>query len=116
MGSWRNPENQEGHLCLLSIGISSPDTQVTCICSIAAAHTRSRTCAILCVWEPVCETQLVVRMMNKDDVIPVVQDDTLIYQRSGRDERLQVGTPAWHAWLSTVRSFAFRSASGTFTA
>jgi predicted ATPase/DNA-binding CsgD family transcriptional regulator len=55
-------------------------------------------------------------MKTEDDVIPVVQEETLIYQRSGRDERVLVGTSAWYAWLSTARSFAFRSASGTFTA
>src|SRR5712691_11909091 len=48
--------------------------------------------------------------------MPVVQDDTLIYQRSGQDCRLPVGTPDWYAWLSTARTFAFRSAFGTFTA
>lgn len=54
-------------------------------------------------------------MKNKDDAIPVVQGDTLIYQRGGQDCRLSVGTPAWYAWLSTSRTFAFRSAFGTFT-
>jgi hypothetical protein len=55
-------------------------------------------------------------MRNKDDTLPVVQGDTLIYQRGGQDYRLPVGTPAWYGWLSTVRTFAFRSAFGTFTA
>src|SRR5438105_13346411 len=48
--------------------------------------------------------------------MPVVQDDILIYQRSGQDCRVPVGTPAWYAWLRTARTFAFRSAFGTFTA
>ena len=68
------------------------------------------------VWEPAYETQLVRRMKNKGEAIPVVQDETLSYQRSGQDEHLLVGTPAWNAWLSTARSFAFRGALGTFTA
>ncbi len=68
------------------------------------------------VWEPVCETQLVMRMKIKDDAIPVVQGETLIYQRSGQDERLLVGAPIWYSWLSTARSFAFRSTLGSFTA
>ncbi len=55
-------------------------------------------------------------MRNKDDTLPVVQGDTLIYQRGGQDYRLPVGTPAWYGWLSTARTFAFRSAFGTFTA
>src|SRR5215469_14605632 len=68
------------------------------------------------VWEPVCETQRVMRMKNQAEAIPVVQDETLSYQRSGQDEHLLVGTPAWYAWLSTARTFAFRGAMGTFTA
>jgi len=48
--------------------------------------------------------------------MPVVQGETLLYQQDGQDERLSVGTPAWYAWLSTARTFAFRSAFGTFTA
>src|SRR2546428_10251060 len=55
-------------------------------------------------------------MRNKDDTIPVVQGDTLLYQRSGADYQLPVGTPAWYGWLSTARTFAFRGAFGTFTA
>ncbi len=51
-----------------------------------------------------------------EQAMPVVQDDILIYQRSGQDCRLPVGTPDWYAWLSTARTFAFRSAFGTFTA
>jgi len=53
---------------------------------------------------------------NKNDAIPVVQGETLIYQQGGQGYRLLVGTPAWYAWLSTARTFAFRSAFGTFTA
>jgi hypothetical protein len=57
-----------------------------------------------------------MRMKNKVETIPVVQDETLSYQRCGRDEQLLVGTPAWYAWLNTSRTFSFRGASGTFTA
>ena len=57
-----------------------------------------------------------MRMRNNDNAIPVVQGDTLIYQRGGQDYRLSVGTPAWYAWLGTVRTFAFGSAFGNFTA
>jgi predicted ATPase/DNA-binding CsgD family transcriptional regulator len=57
-----------------------------------------------------------MRKKNMGDVIPVVQGENLTYQRSGQDERLLVGTSAWYTWLGTARSFAFRSAWGTFTA
>jgi hypothetical protein len=57
-----------------------------------------------------------MRMRNNDDAMPVVQGETLTYQQGGQDYRLSVGTPAWYAWLSTARTFAFRSAFGTFTA
>src|SRR5260370_11315904 len=68
------------------------------------------------VWELLCWKHLVRSMRNKDDTLPVVRGDTLIYQRGGQDYRLPVGTPAWYGWLSTERTFAFRSAFGTFTA
>ena len=55
-------------------------------------------------------------MRNHEQSMPVVQDTILIYQRGGQDERIQVGTPAWYDWLNTARTFAFRSAMGTFTA
>src|SRR6266849_2412538 len=55
-------------------------------------------------------------MKNKANTIPVVQGDTLLYHRDGQDYQLPVGTPAWYGWLSTARTFAFRSAFGTFTA
>ena len=55
-------------------------------------------------------------MSNQKQAMAVVQDDTLLYQRDGRDCRLTVGTLAWYAWLSTATAFAFRSEVGTFTA
>jgi predicted ATPase/DNA-binding CsgD family transcriptional regulator len=55
-------------------------------------------------------------MSNHEQAMPVVQDDILIYQQDGQDDRLPVGTPAWYAWLSIARTFTFRSAFGTFTA
>jgi hypothetical protein len=57
-----------------------------------------------------------MNMRNHEQTMPVVQDAILIYQHGGQDEQLQVGTPAWYAWLNTARTFAFRSALGTFTA
>jgi predicted ATPase/DNA-binding CsgD family transcriptional regulator len=57
-----------------------------------------------------------MNMREHEQAIPVVQGDTLIYQQGGQDYRLLVGTPAWYAWLSTARAFAFRGAFGTFTA
>jgi predicted ATPase/DNA-binding CsgD family transcriptional regulator len=48
--------------------------------------------------------------------VPVVQNDTLIYQKDGQDYRLEVGTPGWYAWLVTATTFAFRSEVGGFTA
>ncbi len=57
-----------------------------------------------------------MRMKDKKDAIPVVQDDTLTYWQGGQDHRLSVGTPAWYTWLGTARAFAFRNAFGTFTA
>src|SRR5947207_15274073 len=67
------------------------------------------------VWELLFRT-LVMRMKDENKVKPLVEDETLTYQHGGRDERLPVGTPAWYSWLSTARTFAFRSALGTFTA
>src|SRR5215472_1052496 len=55
-------------------------------------------------------------MSNHEQTMPVVQEDILTYQQDGQDDRLPVGAPAWYAWLSTARSFAFRSAFGSFTA
>jgi predicted ATPase/DNA-binding CsgD family transcriptional regulator len=55
-------------------------------------------------------------MSNYEQAMPVVQEDTLLYQRNGQGRRLTVGTPAWYAWLSTATTFAFRSEVGTFTA
>ena len=68
------------------------------------------------VWELLFENQPMMNMRNHEQSMPVVQDAILIYQHGGQDERLQVGTPAWYAWLNTARTFAFRSALGTFTA
>src|SRR5260221_10757410 len=67
------------------------------------------------VWELLCWKHLVRSMRNKDDTLPVVQGDTLIYQRGGQDYQLPVGTPAWYGWLSQVRPFPFRSPFGTST-
>ena len=55
-------------------------------------------------------------MSNYDQSMPVVQDETLLYQKDGQDHRLLVDTPAWYAWLSTATTFAFRSEVGVFTA
>ena len=57
-----------------------------------------------------------MRMKDKNEAMPVVQGETLTYWQDGQDHRLPVGTPAWYAWLSTARTFAFGSAMGTFTA
>src|SRR6266496_2889443 len=55
-------------------------------------------------------------MSNPDQAMPVVHENTLLYQKQGQTCRLTVGTPAWYAWLSTATTFAFRSEVGTFTA
>jgi predicted ATPase/DNA-binding CsgD family transcriptional regulator len=47
---------------------------------------------------------------------PLVQDDTLIYQRDEQVQTLVVGMPAWYAWLQTATTFAFTNDRGTFTA
>jgi hypothetical protein len=60
--------------------------------------------------------RLVMSMGNDEQAMPVVQEDTLLYQKNGQACRLTVGTSAWYAWLSTATTFAFRSAIGTFTA
>lgn len=57
-----------------------------------------------------------MRMKNKNPAVPVVHTNTLSYQQDQQDMRLQVGTAAWYAWLSTTHVFAFRSMFGTFTA
>jgi predicted ATPase/DNA-binding CsgD family transcriptional regulator len=67
------------------------------------------------VWE-LFSGNLVMRMKDENGAMPVVQAETLIYWQDGQDHRLPVGTPAWYAWLNTARTFAFRSALGTFTA
>ena len=68
------------------------------------------------VLEPLSWNHLVMSMSNPEQAKPVVQEDTLFYQRNGQACRLTVGTPAWYAWLSTATTFAFRSKVGTFTA
>src|SRR6266487_3665312 len=45
-----------------------------------------------------------MNMKEHEQAMAVVQDDTLIYQQSGQDERLPVGTPDWYAWLHTART------------
>src|SRR5215831_18547393 len=57
-----------------------------------------------------------MNMRDHEKAFLVVQDDTLTYQQGRQDNWLSVGTPAWYAWLSTARTFAFRSVFGTFTA
>src|SRR5437879_4048108 len=57
-----------------------------------------------------------MRMKNKNPAVPVVHTNTLSYQQDQQNMRLQVGTAAWYAWLSTTHVFAFRSMFGTFTA
>lgn len=47
---------------------------------------------------------------------PTVRGATLVDSRSGKDEFLAVGTPAWYAWLATASSFTFQSDSGSFLA
>src|SRR5258708_10580471 len=68
------------------------------------------------VLEPLSWNRLEMHMSNQKQAMPVVQEDTLLYQRNGQACRLTVGTPAWYAWLSTATTFAFRSEVGTFTA
>src|SRR5260370_39865561 len=65
------------------------------------------------VWELLCWKHLVRSMRNKDDTLPVVRGDTLIYQRGGQDYRRRVGTPAWYGWGSTRRPFALSGGFGT---
>src|SRR5215831_14890092 len=57
-----------------------------------------------------------MNMRDHEKAFLVVQDDTLTYQQGRQDNWLSVGAPAWYVWLSTARSFAFRSAFGSFTA
>jgi predicted ATPase/DNA-binding CsgD family transcriptional regulator len=66
--------------------------------------------------EPQSWQKLVMSMSNNDNSIPVVQGETLLYLSDEQDNQVQVGTPAWYAWLRTANRFAFRSAFGTFTA
>jgi LuxR family maltose regulon positive regulatory protein len=47
---------------------------------------------------------------------PLVQDDTLTYQRGGQAQTVVVGTRAWYGWLQTATTFAFTSDRGTLTA
>ncbi len=59
---------------------------------------------------------MVKNMSNPEQAMPVVKDDTLIYQKDGQAYRLSVGVPAWYAWLRSAKTFAFRSELGIFTA
>ena len=47
-------------------------------------------------------TPVVKNMSNHKQAMPVVQDDTLLYQKDGQAYQLSVGTPAWYAWLSSA--------------
>ncbi len=47
---------------------------------------------------------------------PLIQGETLTYQRDGQPAQLVVDTSDWHVWLSSASTFAFRSEQGTFTA
>jgi predicted ATPase/DNA-binding NarL/FixJ family response regulator len=47
---------------------------------------------------------------------PIVKFDTLLYQHSGHQHTLKVGTPEWYAWLNNFHTFAFSSENGIFTA
>src|SRR5215472_17499308 len=68
------------------------------------------------VLEPLLLKRLEMSMGNDDNIIPVVQGETLLYLSNGQHDRVQVGTPAWSAWLESATRFAFRSPFGTFTA
>jgi len=68
------------------------------------------------VLEPLLLKRLELSMGNDDKTIPVVQGETLLYLSNGQHDRVQVGTPAWSAWLESATRFAFRSPFGTFTA
>jgi LuxR family maltose regulon positive regulatory protein len=46
----------------------------------------------------------------------VVLDTTLVYQQSGRQMTLAVGTPSWFSWLQSAASFTFKCEEGSFTA
>jgi hypothetical protein len=64
---------------------------------------------------PVCWNRLGMSMSNENQTTAIVEGETLIYQRGGRDYRLRVGSSAWYAWLQTAKSFLVHSALGTFT-
>ena len=40
-------------------------------------------------------------------ITPLVQDDTLTYQRGGQAQTVVVGTPTWYDWLQKATTFAF---------
>jgi predicted ATPase/DNA-binding CsgD family transcriptional regulator len=54
-------------------------------------------------------------MSNENWTTALVEGQTLSYQRDGERYQLQVGTPAWYAWLRTATRFRVRSPFGTFT-
>lgn len=68
-------------------------------------------CPVTCLLNPIG-----AHMSKQKQAVPVVREDTLLYQRNGQDYLVTVGTPAWYIWLSTATSFAFRSEVGSFTA
>src|SRR5215470_15832949 len=68
------------------------------------------------VLEPLLLNRLELSMGNDDKIIPVVQGETLLSLSNGQHDRVQVGTPAWYAWLESATRFALRSPFGTFTA
>jgi hypothetical protein len=75
------------------------------ITSIVVAQTSSRTCAIL--FGNFCVRNLGMRMKNKNDAIPVVHNNALIYRQGRQDTRLQVGTPYSISALKSSACMAF---------
>jgi LuxR family maltose regulon positive regulatory protein len=46
----------------------------------------------------------------------LVLDETLIYQRNGRQITITVGSPAWYTWLQDATAFTFKNDEGHFSA
>src|SRR4051794_3935602 len=46
----------------------------------------------------------------------IVLDETLVYQRDGRQLMIVVGSPLWYDWLQEASAFTFKNDRGHFTA
>src|SRR5258708_10639439 len=59
--------------------------------------------------------RLRMSMSKEVQTTAILEGERLCYQGDGQDYQVQVGTPAWYAWLQTAMRFRVRSPFGTFS-